>query len=123
MCVPYLCSSHGEGSTSGASAYTGVRLPSLNTLIPDAMSASVGPWMAISLIGGHACREERLFNREEVLGRDATSVFPTESKTDVLKSDAAKELLGSSNRFITESEVGCSSNGLYHQHAHMKLPR
>lgn len=54
----------------------------------------------------HVCREERVFDREEVLGRDATSVFPTESKTEVLKSDAAKELLGSSNRFITESEVG-----------------
>lgn len=54
----------------------------------------------------HACREERVYDREEVLGRDAISVFPTESRADVMKSDAAKELLGSANRFITESEVG-----------------
>ena len=47
-----------------------------------------------------------------MLGRDATSVFPTESKTDVSKSDAAKEMLGSSNRFITETEVACFSTGM-----------
>ena len=40
-----------------------------------------------------------------MLGRDASSVFPTESKGEVMKSDAAKELLGSTNRFITQSEV------------------
>jgi hypothetical protein len=52
----------------------------------------------------YARRAERIFDREEVLGRDAKSVFPTESKTEVL--NAAKEMLGSTNRFITESEVG-----------------
>lgn len=48
-----------------------------------------------------------------MLGRDATSVFPTESKTEVVRSDAAKELLGSSNRFITESEVGCFKGAIH----------
>ena len=47
-----------------------------------------------------------MFDREEVLGRDAISVFPTESRAGVLNTDAAKQLLGSTNRFITESEVG-----------------
>ena len=63
----------------------------------------------------HARREERVYDREEVLGRDAKSVFPTESKAEVL--NAAKEMLGSTNRFITESEVGPPSFTCIPQHA------
>ena len=62
-----------------------------------------------------ARREERVFDREEVLGRDAKSVFPTESKAEVL--NAAKEMLGSTNRFITESEVGPPPSRCITQHA------
>ena len=50
-------------------------------------------------------REERVFEREEVLGRDATSVFPTESQAKPLDSDTVNAMLGSNLRFITESEV------------------
>ena len=51
------------------------------------------------------CREEQVFDREEVLGRDAKSVFPTESKTPALDTEAVKAALGSNLRFITETEV------------------
>lgn len=46
-----------------------------------------------------------MFDREEVLGRDATSVFPTETKAQAVDVDAVKAALGSNTRFITESEV------------------
>ena len=46
-----------------------------------------------------------MFEREEVLGRDATSVFPTETKAKPLDGDAVNAMLGSNLRFITESEV------------------
>lgn len=46
-----------------------------------------------------------MFDREEVLGRDAKSVFPTESKTPALDTEAVKAALGSNLRFITETEV------------------
>lgn len=50
-------------------------------------------------------REEQVFDREDVLGRDTTSVFPTESKAQAMDSEAVKAALGSNLRFITESEV------------------
>lgn len=46
-----------------------------------------------------------MFDREEVLGRDASSVFPTESKAPAMDSATVNQLLGSNLRFITESEV------------------
>ena len=46
-----------------------------------------------------------MFDREEVLGRDASSVFPTESKAPALDSASVNQMLGSNLRFITESEV------------------
>lgn len=52
-----------------------------------------------------ADREEEVYDREEVLGRDATSVFPTESKAPAMDAEAVKAALGSNLRFITESEV------------------
>ena len=52
-----------------------------------------------------ADREEEVFDREEVLGRDAASVFPTESKAPAMDAEAVKAALGSNLRFITESEV------------------
>lgn len=52
-------------------------------------------------------REERYYDREEVLGRDATSVFPTEAKKAAVDSAGLAELLGAGNRkFISETEVG-----------------
>ena len=53
-------------------------------------------------------REEKYYDREEVLGRDATSVFPTESRrVATAESAALAELLGGGNtRFISETEVG-----------------
>ncbi|BDA50143.1 hypothetical protein COCOBI_15-2710 [Coccomyxa sp. Obi] len=50
-------------------------------------------------------REEEVFDREEVLGRDASSVFPTESKAPAMDAEAVKAALGSNLRFITESEL------------------
>lgn len=50
-------------------------------------------------------REEQVFEREAVLGRDVESVFPTELKQeDVDTTDAVKEAIGSV-KFITENEV------------------
>ena len=48
-------------------------------------------------------KKEQLYDREEVLGREASSVFPTRAEPD--KAQAARDLLGASNRFISESEV------------------
>jgi len=50
-------------------------------------------------------REERLYDREAVLGRDASSVFPSETKTlGKMDKDAAAAVLGSM-QFVTESQV------------------
>ena len=49
-------------------------------------------------------KKEQLYDREEVLGREASSVFPTRA-AEPDKAQAARELLGASNRFISESEV------------------
>lgn len=40
-----------------------------------------------------------------MLGRDASSVFPTETNAQAVDVDAVKAALGSNTRFITESEV------------------
>lgn len=51
------------------------------------------------------CSEERVYERDAVLGRDARSVFPTEiSKQAAADRASAAESLGGRN-FITESEV------------------
>jgi hypothetical protein len=50
-------------------------------------------------------RQEQYFDREAILGRDVTSVFPTQSKHDA--ADAAQtvaDALGS-KKFISETEV------------------
>lgn len=56
-----------------------------------------------------SCRKERLFDREAVeavLGRDTTSVFPTEiAKRAAEERRTAADTLGGRN-FITEKEVG-----------------
>jgi hypothetical protein len=51
------------------------------------------------------CREEKFYEREDVLGRDVKSVFPTESRKAVLDSDAVKAVLGDNRKFISETEV------------------
>lgn len=52
------------------------------------------------------CSEERVYERDAVLGRDARSVFPTEiSKQAAADRASAAESVGGRN-FITESEVG-----------------
>lgn len=57
------------------------------------------------------CREEQYFDREEVLGRDLTSVFPTEAKKAAVDGSALAELLGAGNRkFISETEVGAGAS-------------
>lgn len=51
-------------------------------------------------------RTEQLFDREEVLGRDASSVFPTESKAAAgLDPEAVREMLGTNTRFISETQL------------------
>ena len=51
------------------------------------------------------CRQEQVFEREQVFGRDASSVFPTEGqKAAAEAAEALKSKLGA-NRFISESEV------------------
>jgi len=51
-------------------------------------------------------REEELLDKEEVLGRDTTSVFPSEAKKGMLGLDAeaTKEALGAV-KFVTETEL------------------
>lgn len=50
-----------------------------------------------------------MFDRESVLGRDSSSVFPTESKQAANQAtEALKAKLGA-NRFITETEVNNQS--------------
>lgn len=43
-------------------------------------------------------REEQYFDREEVLGRDAASVFPTESKKAAAQGAGLAELLGANKK-------------------------
>ena len=61
-----------------------------------------------SLFGQDRCfvsREERLFDREAILGRDTTSVFPTETQSAAQASvESAKAALGAA-RFVSEQEV------------------
>lgn len=50
-------------------------------------------------------REERVYDREAVLGRDTRSVFPSESATlGKMDPDAAAAVMGSM-QFVTESQV------------------
>lgn len=52
-----------------------------------------------------AFREEEYYDREAVLGRDATSVFPQESlQQQAASKEAMVEALGA-RKFISESEV------------------
>ena len=53
-------------------------------------------------------REEQFFEREAVLGRDATSVFPTEAKKAAVEGAGLAELLGANKKFISETEVGAA---------------
>lgn len=51
-------------------------------------------------------REEEIYDREEVLGRDTASVFPSEAKKAAADSlEALKEAIGA-KKFISETEVG-----------------
>ena len=51
------------------------------------------------------CRQEQVFEREQIFGRDAASVFPTENKKAAAEAaEALKTKLGA-NRFISETEV------------------
>lgn len=51
------------------------------------------------------CRQEQVFEREQVFGRDASSVFPTEGqKAATEAAEKLKSKLGA-NRFISETEV------------------
>ena len=54
------------------------------------------------------CREEEVFDREEVLGRDVSSVFrsraPAAESNGASETDAIKEMLGA-RKFVTEKEV------------------
>ena len=57
------------------------------------------------LLLSDGCRQEKLFEREQVFGRDASSVFPTEGQRAAAEAaEALKSKLGA-NRFISESEV------------------
>jgi hypothetical protein len=54
-------------------------------------------------------RPEELYDVEEVLGRDASSVFPTRAKADAAKArqlttEAIQEMIGV-KKFVTEKEV------------------
>ena len=61
-------------------------------------------------------REETVYEREAVLGRDTSSVFPKEAeKAKKEQLESIKKAVGlDSSRFITESQVGqppgCSRN-------------
>lgn len=51
-------------------------------------------------------REEEYFDREEVLGRDASSVFPNEiKKANALDPEALKMAIGGDRKFISATEV------------------
>lgn len=69
-----------------------------------------------SLLDGAAnlrCRrKERVYRREDVLGRDATSVFPTEiAAAAAAERSALAEAVGGQN-FITETEVSRPTHDL-----------
>ena len=49
-------------------------------------------------------KKEQLYDKEEILGREASSVFPTRA-AEPDKAQATKDLLGTSNRFISETQV------------------
>ncbi len=52
-------------------------------------------------------REEEYFEREAVLGRDTSSVFPTEAKkANALDPEALKAAIGGDRKFISATEVG-----------------
>ena len=57
-------------------------------------------------------REERDYDREAVLGRDAASVFPTESRRAAMAGgEALAELLGGGNRKFISETVGWVGGG------------
>ncbi len=66
------------------------------------MQACIAPKSSLSTAGR---REEQVFEREAVLGRDASSVFPTESAATAGADAAATKASLGALRFITESEV------------------
>ena len=49
-------------------------------------------------------KKEKLYDKEEILGRDASSVFPTQA-AEPDKGQATRDLLGASTRFVSESQV------------------
>lgn len=55
---------------------------------------------------------EQVYDREEVLGRDSSSVFPSQAKAAAANggadAEAIREMLGG-RKFVTESEVGQES--------------
>lgn len=55
----------------------------------------------------HYFRPEELYDREEVFGRDVSSVFPNAKKDKTDGAEAGSELAtaAASKRFISESEV------------------
>jgi hypothetical protein len=51
----------------------------------------------------HLCREEEFYDREQLFGRDVSSVFPNQAQ-DGNAMDAIKEAIGA-KKFISETEV------------------
>lgn len=51
-------------------------------------------------------REERYYDVEEVLGRDTSSVFPTESKKVMIEAAKSQGIIKDGGKFISETEVG-----------------
>ena len=49
-------------------------------------------------------RQEKLYEREAVLGRDTTSVFPSETAKEGFASQDAKDMVGTS-KFVTEAQA------------------
>ena len=80
------------------------------TLLPALPHYVPHPLTCCTLLHRPSCltacrREERLYDREAVLGRDASSVFPSETKKlGKMDKDAAAAVLGSM-QFVTESQV------------------
>lgn len=67
-------------------------------------------------------REEQFYAVDDVLGRDASSVFPTEARGAALGSDAIKALLGGDRKFISETEVRARSPPLHPPAPAPRLP-
>ncbi len=62
-------------------------------------------------------RAEEVYAKEDVFGRDTTSVFPNAAKeATTLDADRVKELIGASN-FISESQVGFCPHCPHHIHS------